>query len=179
MRIERYQSYLRNGPRRDLGFIFVLADLYPLGTQLVYLRIHFFQTDIHGLRRCRLQRGIERGVNAKAFRIQIIFTILADQLFTNQVNKVRCVTGFNILRSKLERSRLSGISLGLRNGAGFNHGLKNEIAKVKSALWMTVRREIAWSLDQTRQHSRFWERDVFQVLAEVRLRRLTEAGDGE
>src|SRR6185437_14303946 len=88
-------------------------------------------------------------------------------------------TGFNILRSKLERSRLSGISLGLRNGAGFNHGFKNEIATVKSALWMTVRREIAWSLDQTRQHSRFWERDVFQVLAEVRLRRLTEAGDGE
>src|SRR5262249_49628116 len=150
-----------------------------LGTQLVHLRVDFFKPGNDRLGRSLLQRRVKRGVDAKAVRVQVIFAVLAYELFADQVDKVRSVTGFNVLRSQLERRGFCRVSLGAGDGSSLNHGFQNQVAAVERALRMPVRRKIAGSLDQTGQKSSLREGKLFEVLAKVSLRRFPETGDGE
>src|ERR1700739_4857003 len=179
MRIERDQSHLRNWTWNDLGLKFVLADFYFFSAQLFDLSIHFFQSHVDGLGRCLLQSRIKRGVDTIAVRIQVFFGIFVDQLLADEIDEIRRVTGFNILGSEFERSGLCCVSLGASDVTGFNHGLQHKVSAVLRTLWMSIRREIAWPLHQTSEQGSFRQTDLFEILAEVSLGRLTETGDGE
>src|SRR6185312_4130382 len=143
------------------------------------LGINFFQSKIHCLGCRLLQRRVKRGVNAIAFRVEVLFTVFVDQLFLNKINKVRRVTSFNVLWRQLERSGLGRVSLSTSDVAGFNHGFQHKVSAVLRALWMPIRREITWPLYQTGEQSGFRQADVFEVFAKICLCRLTETSDGE
>ena len=177
--IEGHQSNLGLGARKIFGFVFTLGDFYLASAKLFDLGIDLTNTDVHRIGGHSLQAGVERGVDAIAIAIELIFVVFAQQLLADEVYKVGSITGFHILGRQLKRRSFGDIRLGASDGAGLHHGFQDQIAPLQSSIRMFVGIEHAGALNQSRQKGGFGDGKLFQVLAEIGLGSLAKASNGE
>ena len=126
-----------------------------------------------------LQIRIERGVDAVRLIVQFVLAKLVDQRVAHHVDEVWSVAGFDVQRRKLQRCGLGFFGVGAGNGVRLSHGVEHSVAALERPLGMAIWRQGTGRLDQAGKQGSFGQRDVFQVLVEVRPRGFREAADGE
>ena len=179
VRIHRDQSHLSLWAGQDLGFILALGEFHFLGAQLGDLLVHQLDATLNRLRRGLLQVGIKRRINPVGLIVQLVLVQFRDQLITNQVDEIRRVAGLHIGRRQSEASGLGLLGISPGNGVGLNHRIEHQVTPLERALWMPVRRQRAWRLNDSSNQCRFRQRNLFQILVEIRPRRFCEPTDGE
>ena len=79
----------------------------------------------------------------------------------------------------MERLGLGALRLLLGDGAGFDHGVEDEVAALDGAVGMAVGREVVGPLDHAGEQRAFGEIELAKIFAEVGLRGFAESVDGE
>ena len=169
--IERNQRHLRIDVR--------LAQLPVARMQLVHLRVHDVNGGVDGLRCQALQIGIERGVDAQAFAVEIAVAEPLRELVVHQIDKVGRFAFVHAGRDQMQRLSLGGLGLILGDGAGLDHRVQHQVAPLDGALGMTEGIQAAGALDEPGEQSALGQVELAHILAEVGLRRLAEAVDGK
>ena len=141
-----------DGDERDLrigdgaGF-FALGGLVQLADELVYV----LHADLDGLGGGALQFGVERGVDAEALVGEVLIADALDELIVDEIDEVGSFAGVDVGRSEAKRFGLGACGLAGGDGAGFDHGVEDDVAALHGALGMTVGIAIAGVLDRCRR----------------------------
>ena len=97
----------------------------------------------------------------------------------HQVDEVGRFAGVDAAGSEMERFGLGVLGLVFGDGAGFDHGVEDEVAALDGALGMAEGIEPAGALDHAGKQGALGEIELAHILAEVGLDGLAEAVDGE
>ena len=125
-----------------------------------------------------LEVGVERGVDAQGLRVEVVAKAL-DELLVDEVDEVRGLACVDVGGREAERFGLGAGGLGVGDGAGFDHGIDDDVAAFHGAVGMAVRVEAVGALDGAGEQGALGGVEVAEVLAEEGLGGLAEAVDGE
>ena len=97
----------------------------------------------------------------------------------NQVDEVGRLAGVDAGVDEMQRLGLGALGLILGDGAGFDHGVEHQVAALDGALGMAEGIEVVGPLDDAGEQRALGQIELAHIFAEVGLRRLAEAVDGE
>jgi hypothetical protein len=126
-----------------------------------------------------LQVGIERGVDAQAFAVEVALAELLHQLIVHQVDEVGRFAGVHAGRGQMQRLGLGALGLVLGDGAGLDHRIEHQVAALDGAVGMAEGIEVVGPLNDAGQQRALGQVELAHILAEVGLRGLAESVDGE
>ena len=168
-----------DGDERDLRIgdgagLFSLGGLVQLADELVDV----LHADLDGFGGGALQFGVERGVDAEALVGEVLVADAFDELVVDEIDEVGSFAGVDVGWSEAEGFGFGAAGFAGGDGAGFDHGVEDDVAAFHGALGMAVGIEASGRLDGAGEECALGEVELLKVFAEEGLSGLAEAVDG-
>ena len=102
-----------------------------------------------------------------------------SELVVHQIDEVGRLAGVHAGRDQMQRLGLGALGLILGDCAGLDHRIEHQVAPLDGAVRMTEGIEVVGALNDAGQQCALGQVELAHILAEVGLRRFTEAVDGK
>ena len=164
---------------RNLG-ISDWARGFPFGSFVEFANelVDVLHPDLDGFGGGTLEFGVERGVDAEVLVGDVLVADASYKLVVNEVDEVGRLAGVDVGWSEAEGFGFGALRFGGGDGAGFDHGVEDDVTTRQSALGMAVGVEASGRLDGACEECALGEVELLEVFAEEGLGGLAEAVDG-